>query len=159
MESGERALLPAIRKQLGHLHHIGKLIPNSCRINLANVLILSRMSYLMPLWGGAPEKYLSKAQTVMNATARWATGLPRRTRISTLLEVTGWLSVREQARVATAVQVWKLVHYGKPQRLQERMTVLDDLTIQVQDPRLMFSHNHFRWRATREWNNRPTVMK
>ena len=42
LESGEKALLPGVRKQLGHLRHLGRLIPYPSRINLANGLLISR---------------------------------------------------------------------------------------------------------------------
>ena len=113
----------------------------------------------MPLWGAAPDSQINKVQIVMNAAARWATGLPKRTRILTLLERTGWFSVRELIRIATAIQVWKLIHYGKPQRLLERMNINEDLEIEVDPPRLPFSGSCFRWRGTREWNLLPKELR
>ena len=159
MESGKKALLPAVRAQLGNLRHIGRFIPKPSRLNLANGLILSRLNYLMPLWGGAAPCYISKAQIVLNAAARWATGLSRRSRVSELMEATGWLTIREQIRAATAIQTWKLVHFGTPARLQERMMIQEDLSIVVDTPRLQFSRNCYRFRAAREWNDLPQYLK
>ena len=53
LETGEKALLPQVRKQLGSLKHLGGQIPASCRMKLARGLILGKMSYLMPIWGAA----------------------------------------------------------------------------------------------------------
>ena len=159
LETGPKSLLPAVRRQLGHLSHIGKLIPVKSRLALATGLIVGRLNYLLPLWGGAAESHLTKAQIVLNAAARWATGLSKRTRISDLMDATGWLSVREQARAATAIQTWKLLHYGTPGKLLERMTINDDLTISVGIPRLHFSQDCYRWRATREWNELPAELR
>ena len=62
MEIGEKALLPGVRKQVGQLKYLGRLVPLSSRMNLANGLILSRMTYLMPLWGGGgPRKFSHKS--------------------------------------------------------------------------------------------------
>ena len=96
LETGEKALLPQVRKQLGMLRHQGKLIPPKNRNNLAKGLILSRLSYLMPLWGGggATEAYLRKAQVILNTAARWATGLDRRTKTTTLMKTAGWMTIR-----------------------------------------------------------------
>ena len=94
LETGEKALFPQTRKQLGHLKYLGKLIPKSSRLNLARGLVLSHLNYMMPLWGGAGLTYINKAQTLLNSTARWCTGLPKRTKTSTLMERTGWLSIR-----------------------------------------------------------------
>ena len=52
LESGEKALLPEIRKLLGGLNYTSKQIPISSRILLANGLIMSKFHYAIPLWGG-----------------------------------------------------------------------------------------------------------
>ena len=85
LETGAKALLTQVRKQLGRLKLHGTLIPESSRRNLARGLIASRLNYLQPLWGGAPEAYIRKAQVVLNSAARWATGLSKRTKISKLM--------------------------------------------------------------------------
>ena len=159
LETGPKALLPIVRRQLGHLRHIGSLIPLKSRMNLASSLIVSRLNYLLPLWGGAADCHLNRAQILVNAAARWATGAGKRIRISELMERTGWLTLREQAFVATAVQTWKLVHYGTPARLLESMWIEDDLEISVERPRLLFSENSYRWRATRQWNEIPSEIR
>ena len=145
METGKKAMLPGVRKQLGLLKHISKLVPKSVRLTLATGLIVSRLSYLMPLWGGGAECYISRAQVLLNSAARWVTGMNKRSRIRDLMDATGWLTIREQICAATALQTWKLVHYGTPNRLQERMQVQEDLSIIVSSPRLVFSRDCYRW--------------
>ena len=58
LETGEKAVLPRVRRQLGLLKHQGNLIPKSCRINLARSLVLSKLCYLMPLWGGGHPQHI-----------------------------------------------------------------------------------------------------
>ena len=130
LETGKKAILPQVRKQLGLLKHQGKLIPRHCRLNLARGLVISKLCYIMPLWGGAAPANIKKAQVVMNSAARWATGLPKRTRITTLMA---------RAGLSTMVQAWKLVYLKTPRRLLERTTITDDLKLEVQTPRLQFS--------------------
>ena len=110
------------------------------------------MSYLLPLWGGASETLLRKAQIVVNTAARWVTGLGRRTRIDRLMKIVGWLSVKEQVKLATLVQTWRLVHMSKPQRIKDKLEVTEDFRLRTQGPRLQFSRTCFRWRAVEEWN-------
>ena len=62
LETGERALFPQVRKQLGRLKHLGELIPLKCRQNLLKGLILSRLSYILPLWGGG-SRHLCEQST------------------------------------------------------------------------------------------------
>ena len=134
LETGPKALLPAVRQQLGRLRHQGNLIPLVCRPNLAKGLILSRLNYLLPLWGGVSKPYLRKAQVALNATARWATGLPKKTRIPDLMNAAGFLTIAEQMKIATLVQAWKIIHLGKPPRILERMHITEDLQFTVQRP-------------------------
>ena len=95
----------------------------------------------------------------MNSVARWATGLTKRTRISELMEEAGWMTIREQVRVATAIQTWKLAHLGTPGRMRERMTVDTEWIMQTAEPRLQFTEDCYRWRAYREWNELPQAMR
>ena len=60
LETGPKALLPRLRKQLGLLKHLGNLIPISIK-KLARCLIGSRLSYLMPLWGGGSRNLPKKS--------------------------------------------------------------------------------------------------
>ena len=117
------------------------------------------MNYLMPLWGGAPESLIKKAQVIQNAAARWSTGLGRRTRVTRLLDKTGWLSMEEQIRQTTAVFTWKLVHLGKPRRLLDRLQLNQDLSITINPPRLLFTKNCLRWRAVAQWNDLPQFLR
>ena len=153
LETGNKPLLPQIRKQIGRLKHLGNLIPLRNRINLGKGLILSRFNYLQPLWGGATSNYIQKAQIVLNTTARWMTGLPKSTRINTLMEAAGILSIKEQTKLSTLIQIWKVVHMKTPQRLRAMIEVTQDTLISTQHPRLNFTTNCFRWRGTADWNN------
>ena len=96
---------------------------------------------------------MRKAQTLLNSAARWATGLRRGTIIQRLMEATGWMSIKEQVKVATLVQTWKIGHLMKPARLREKMKVTADYQIETQRPRLMFTEDCFRWRAAKQWND------
>ena len=152
LETGQKALLPQMRKQIGKLKHLGKLIPLRHRKNLGKGLICSKLNSLQPLWGGASDAYIKKAQVVLNTTARWMTGLCRMTRISKLMKAADLLTVKEQIKISTGIQTWKIVHLNLPQRLRERMHVTIDLLIEVDRPRLQFTQECFRWRATTLWN-------
>ena len=109
--------------------------------------------------GGAPPAHLKRVQVVVNAAARWATGQGRRTKVSKLMETTGWLTVIEQIKMSTTVQAWKMVHLGIPERPLERMTITPDKQIHVTHPRLQFSTECMRWRAARDWNELPYELR
>ena len=114
----------------------------------------------MPLWGGCSEKYLKKGQVILNAAARWASGLGRRTRTKDLMVAVGWLSIKEQVKVSTLVFTWKVVHEGKPRKLLERLTVTPDKKLEFAQPRLQFTRDsRLRWRSAQLWNNLPEEIR
>ena len=55
LESGEKCLLGQLRQKLGAIKHIGQLMPPNCRKTLATGLLLSRIQYMIQIWGGAPQ--------------------------------------------------------------------------------------------------------
>ena len=96
LETAERAVLPEARRKLGALQTLKTKLPQQSRLQLATSLVISKLVYLIPLWGGgATQKYVNNAKILMNKAARFVTNLPKRTRIRTLLDKCNWLSVRE----------------------------------------------------------------
>ena len=85
LKSGEKSLLPRLRKQLGALNLLAKQLPYSSRLLLSNGLLLSKISYFIQIWGAAPRSQLQKVQTVLNAAARFVTGLNKQTSTRTLM--------------------------------------------------------------------------
>ena len=90
MDTGQKALIPALRSKIGALSHIAKFMPKHSRLLLANGLILSKLLYLITVWGGAPASYLKRLQALLNKTDRIVTGLLRKTRTSTLMTECKW---------------------------------------------------------------------
>ena len=52
LESGLKPLLPSLRRNIGALKNLSKLVPFSSRNTIARGLIQSRLSYLLCVWGG-----------------------------------------------------------------------------------------------------------
>ena len=52
LDSGEEAILPELRKTLGILKHLGRAIPEKSRRLLSEGKIVSRLRYLVAIWGG-----------------------------------------------------------------------------------------------------------
>ena len=159
LETGPKAILPQMRKTLGMLRHLGRKIPIDSRRNLARGLIISRLNYIMPLWGGTDKTTLRKVQVLLNSTARWVLKASKRIKIRELMRQTGWYTVTEQMKIATAMMTWKIVHLRQPRRLRDRMETTDDYKIVMTVPRLRFSENCFRWRAANIWNDLPLEMR
>ena len=85
IDRGEKALLPTLRMKLGAITHIARNLPIKSRLLLVNGLIISRVIYLIQMWGGATKRDVTKFQTFLNKCARMITGKPRKTRTRDLM--------------------------------------------------------------------------
>ena len=125
----------------------------SVRKNLAQGLILSHLTYLLPLWEGASQSLVNKVQIVLNVAARWATGLGKRTRVHDLMQAAGWLSIKEQIMTTTTISTWKAVHLGKPPRLAHKLVIKEGMRLEIPPPILLFTRSRYKWRAVDQWNS------
>ena len=64
LETGVKALLPSLRKNLGALKNLDRKIPPKSRNILAGGLMISGLQYLLSIWGGGTENLIRKAQTI-----------------------------------------------------------------------------------------------
>ena len=144
LETGAKALLPSLRKSLGALKVSGKQVPTGSRNTLARGLLLNRITYLISVWGGGTQNLIRKAQTLQNAASRWVTNGSRKTRISTLLEQTGWLSITEITQVNSTTLIWNMLNKQTPRRLSEKIQ-FDPTTkkITTREPILLFTRQKF----------------
>ena len=155
LELGEKPILKALRSTLGVLTHISKHMSVSCRLLLANGLFISKLLYLLPMWGGLSVRDSKKLQTIMNKCARMVLGVSRRTRTRALMVGCGWLYFRELVDYHSLVQMFKLVNIGTPENLRNKLKILPNKKIEITPARLKIASKSFRWRTTKVWNDLP----
>ena len=139
IEDGSEALLPNLRREkLGILKFIGKTLPFNSRNFLASGLLLSKIQYMLPIWGGGTEpKYLSKIQALINNSARFVTQMGPRTKTKTLMEALGWLDIRELVELHSLVSMWKVIWLCSPLYMHNKMQYNPDSgDISTTHPRL-----------------------
>ena len=157
--TAKKAVLPAARKILGALSTLKSKMPRKSRLQLTNSLVVSKLLYLLPLWGGATANYLAKAQVLMNSAARFATGLPKRTRIKDLFKECGWLTLHKLNYFHSCLHLWKIIRMGKPMHMKRQFLVDNQNKISTAQPRLQFSEDCYRWRTIRYWNDLPDTIR
>ena len=98
---------------------------------LADGLFMSKLIYLIPLWGGC-EKFLIRAlQVAQNKAARLVTNCGLYTPTKTLLKECGWLSVSQLVFYHTVVLLFKVQNiYSTWQSVQKMIDMEQDLTKQ-----------------------------
>ena len=158
LELGEKPLIKYLRSTLGALTHISRNLPQKSRLLLSNGLFISRILYLLPMWGGLPLRDTKKNQILMNKCAQMILGKNRRTRTRSLMIGCGWLYFVELVRYHSLVQLFKTVKSNKPENLRKMLTVDQEGKIQLIPGRLKISRELYRWRTVREWNILPAYL-
>ena len=168
LEDGEKAVLPKLRKQLGALNMIADNIPRKSRLNLANGLLLSRIGYLIQVWGGAHQTHLDKVQVILNKAARFVLRKNRMTSTNTLMKECNWLSVAELTNYKSLISMWTLLNKNSPGQILESISINDENLLNTRPPRLQTVAGGWKWRTISIWNqltpevrttNKITVLK
>ena len=95
--------------------------PMTTRLMVANGIFMSKLCYLIQVWGGC-EKYLIKSlQILQNRAARTVTGKSWWTPVRRLLQDCKWLSVRQLIFYQTALQTHKILVNRNPLYFKQRM--------------------------------------
>ena len=95
LSTGKKPLLPAVRRQMGMISRLSTSLSQKARNRLITSLAISKLTYAISIWGNTTENLITRAQTVLNIGARIVTGLPKRTKIDTLMKETDWLNIAE----------------------------------------------------------------
>ena len=141
------------------MKHIGRAIPEKSRRLLSEGKIVSRLRYLVAIWGGTSEKNLEKAQALLNNTARFVSRMDKRTGTLELMRHCSWMTIKEMSHHSSLMMLWKIFRLGVPYHMTERIQ-LDGNKIAVTDhPRLLHTTNSWRMRATATWNALPADLR
>ena len=158
LDLGDKAIMKTLRTTLGFLSHISSHLPVSSRLLLANGLFLSKLLYLLPMWGGLSKRDAKKIQILLNKCARMVLGASRKIRTRALMERCGWLYFCELVRFHSLVQMYKIVNIGTPVNLRNKLTISPDKRIIFTPGRLKISRDSFKWRTAQAWNDLPDFL-
>ena len=152
LSSGKKAILPAVRKKLGALHSLRKSLPIKAKLKLVNSFVVSKLSYIVCLWGNTTANQVYKAQVCLNAAARFVMDASRLTRQRDLMEGCNWLTIAELTTYHSLLQLWKVVRWNIPTYMTDRITMTEDDTLSTDNPRLMITVDTWRFSTTLKWN-------
>ena len=159
----------SLMKQLtGRINGLRRVCFNASfqtKLKVANGVVMSKLSYLITLWGGAQQYLLSALQVQQMTAARAVCGFRgwgwSRKR---LLDKVGWLSVRQLIFYHTTLQTIKTINTGKPMDLYQAIT--SDYPYQTrsatsgqirQDETL--KRTSFKYRAREAYNQVPAHVR
>ena len=168
LQNGEGNLIRSLSTRIGALKKIGKVASFRNRKLIANGIFLSKLSYLIALWGGCNLDLLKSLQILQNRAARIVTKLDWKTSTAVILSQCGWLSVNQLVVYHSVVMVFKVLQNKQPKPLHS-MFPLDysyntsqarsKSIKQTGHPSLDLWQDSFRWRAARSYNQLPASMK
>ena len=92
------------------------------RLEVANGVVISKLCYLIQLWGGAEAYLLKSLQVLQNRAARAVTGCSCFTSTKTLLQKCNWLSVQQLIFYQSVILAHKIVTTGSPYYLAQKMS-------------------------------------
>ena len=159
LSTGDKAVLPAARKQLGRLYKLRDSLSTRVKLMLVNSLVLSKITYGICLWGHGTSNHLRQAQILMNKAGRFVTGMGRTARGKDIMVQCDWLNVRELASYHTMVQFFKTIRWGAPNAISTRVEIDDDLLVATERPRLLLTKGAYRVQAVSQWNNLPGTLR
>ena len=156
---GEKAIAPAIRKRLGALHLLGQQLPQSSRLLLSNGLVISKIYYLIQIWGAAPPTQLKKIQIILNKVAHFVLSGIKRTSARKLMDKCGWLMIGEMVTYMSLVSLWTIIHRRIPRQLADELITDENMFITSVPPRLMTATHGFKHRTIGNWNQLDTEIR
>ena len=119
--SSDQSLVTQLTSRINGLAIVASRAPLETRLMVANGIFMSKLCYLIQLWGGC-EKYLVKSlQILQNRAARSVTGKSWWTPVRRLLQDCKWLSVRQLIFYQTALQTHKILMGGNPLFFGQKM--------------------------------------
>ena len=90
---------------------------------IANGIVMSKLVYLIQVWGGCHNYLIHALQLVQNRAARLVTQLNRYTSVNKLLQQCGWLSVHQLVQYHILLLVYQVKHEKKPTYFSDKLNL------------------------------------
>ena len=159
LDKGDKALIPKLRQKLGAIKYVARDFTREAKLLLINGHLVSHLLYLIPIWAGTDNKYLTKLQVTLNNAARFIENKGKRSKTLELMKSCGWLTIRELCTYHTNITTWKIIYWNIPANINQHISVDDDTNISTNLPRLQNTQRSYRWRAINCWNRQPEYLR
>ena len=164
LQYSKESLQKSLTTKLSAIKIIGRVAPFQTRKMIADGVFMSKLSYLISVWGGCEGYLISTLQTIQNNVARAVTRKAWSTPTRVLLSQCGWLSVRQLAIYHTVVLVYRVLKSGSPSYIHGMFSTNYNRTTRqslqglikpshgTQVPKTDLAANSFRHRAVYYYN-------
>jgi hypothetical protein len=160
------SLLNQLNSRLNGLRKVCVNASFGTKLMVANGVVMSKLAYLITLWGGAQQYLISAVQVQQLAAARAVCGFGCwRWSKRKLLDRVGWLSVRQLVFYHTVLQAHKTLKTGQPKPLHQSLTGDYPYTTrgaasgQIRQDSSFSSQSTFKFRAMQYYNSVPVSVR
>ena len=167
--NNDNSLVKSLNTRLKAILQIKKVASFKVRLMISNGIFMSKLCYLIAVWGGCQEYLLSALQLVQNEAMRAVCKRGRHYPIVKLLEETNWLNVRQLVFYHSVMQAWKVINTRQPSYLHNRLVgnrprYADRLAaagslVRGRRPRLQLIESSWRWRTAQYWDKLPRDIR
>ena len=160
------SLLSQLNSRINGLRKLSINANFQTRLMVANGVVMSKLTYLITLWGNANEYLLDALQVQQLAAARAVCGFGcARWSKRQILKKVGWLSVRQLVFYHTVIQVHKTLHSGVPKALYQSLSISFPRVLrcstsgQLRQDSSLRSKKTFKYRAIQSYNMVPADIR
>ena len=175
--SGKESVISSLNKRISALRSIAKVSNFKTRLSVCSSLVISRILYMLPLYGGAPEYMLEAIQKKQTEAMRiitkrkWSVRGRKLTSNKELLRQCNYLSVRQMIYFFSVATVHKTLANETPEYLHNVLCQALSSGVRhryptragsrrvVEEARLKVASSSFRWRASKQYAELPTDLK
>ena len=168
--NNEQSAIRQLTSRVNGLVKICERASPGTRLKVANGIFISKLCYLIELWGGCEEYLLNSLQILQNRAARAVTRKFWFTPTRILLTDCGWLSVRQLIVYHSVLSAHKTVTSRKPLYMHNAMSTAHPLRTrqatggqirlgQNFDSKQGLIHDSFRYRAAKDYNSIPAAIR
>ena len=140
------------------------------RLMVANGIVISKICYLIQLWGGSEDYLIQPLQILMNKAARIVTGCNNFTSTRRLLIKCNWLSIKQLIFFQTVTMTHKMMLNKSPYYMHKKFNMNYPYdTRQATGGGLRFGqeygatseliHRSFHYRGTQGYNRIPVQIR
>ena len=119
----DKSLVRSLTRRASALQKIQKIASFKTRKIIGTGIFMSKLIYLIPLWGGCQDYLVRALQVVQNKAARAITKLNIFTPTRVLLKTCQWMSVRQLVIYHSLVLLQKTLEMKMPAYLDSRITM------------------------------------
>ena len=160
------SLLNQLNSRLNGLKKVCVNANFSTKLMVANGAVMSKLTYLITLWGGAQGYILDAVQVQQLAAARAVCGFKCwRWSKRKLLGKLGWLSVRQLVVYHTVLQAHKTLKTGMPKPLYQTLSggyprrTRSAAIGQIRQDNRFTNQSTFKYRAMKNFNSVPVNVR